>query len=372
MSSAPDLYETLGVDRGASSSDIKKAYRQLAKEFHPDVNQSSGAEVRFKEVSAAYEVVSDPEKRQQYDRFGHAGVGNSGAQGFDGAGFGGFGDIFDSFFRSTGARRSGPQQGADLRTVIEIDLEDVLDGVEHELKFSRVIRCQPCKGNGEADGASRPSCGDCSGTGEISQVQKSLFGQFVNVTVCGACRGEGPRVVSPCTDCDGTGLIESDVERIVSIPAGIDTGETLRIRGEGDQGPRGAEPGNLYAEIKVREHSKFMRYGRDLVTECELNMVEASLGAKLDGITLSGESIALDLDPGVQSGARQVLKGHGVPDLRGRAKGDLYLQVRVVTPTSLTARQQDLIRELGESLTDAHRPDDAGSMFDRIRSVFGS
>ena len=371
MAAAPDLYETLGVSREASSSDIKKAYRLLAKEFHPDVNKSEGAEERFKEVSTAYEVLSDPEKRGRYDQFGHAGIGNAGAQGFDGGGFGGFGDIFDSFFRSTGARRAGPQQGSDLRTTIEINLEDVLLGIEYPLNFSRVVRCQPCRGTGEPDAAERPKCDECSGTGELRQVQRSLFGQFVNVTVCNICQGEGTKVRNACKSCRGRGLTESDVDRSISIPAGIDNGETLRIRGEGDQGARGAEAGSLYAEIRIKEHSKFLRYGRDLVTECELNIVEAMLGTELEGNTLDGSIKKLAIEPGTQSGDRRVLRGEGVPDVRGRGRGDLYLQIRVMTPTRLSTEQESIIREFGKSLTEDHRPQSEESMFDRIKSAFG-
>ena len=369
MTTDTDLYGVLGIERGASSDDIKRAFRKLAMEFHPDRNKESGAETRFKQVNAAYEVLSDPEKRAKYDRFGIGGV-NGGAQGFAGhEGFGGFGDIFDQFFRGTAQRRGGPQQGSDLRATLTITLEEAVFGAEKEIVFQRTERCLECKSTGQLDGAARDTCTECNGQGELRRVQQSLFGQFVNVTACPRCRGEGQIVTNPCPACRGSGAKRARVRRSVRIPGGVDDGAQIRITGEGDAGLHGGPAGDLYVELDVQEHEVFKRLDTNLVYDLPLNVAQASLGLDTEVPTLEGESVPLKLKPGVQHGEVHVIKGRGVPALRGNGRGDLLVRTFVVVPSKLSKEQQELMRQLAESLGTPEVPDDA-SFFGRIRDAF--
>src|SRR5688500_4397974 len=273
-----DLYAAMGVARDASQEDIKRAFRKLAMEYHPDRNKDEGAEDRFKEVAAAYDVLSDPEKRSAYDRFGMAGVSGNGQQGFNGFdGFGGFGDIFDAFFRGTASRRAGPQRGADLRTVLNIDFAEAVFGVEKELEFERNETCGDCKGNGAVPGSRPQSCPECQGSGEIRRVQQSLFGQFVNVATCDRCRGEGMIVTDPCSACRGRGSRRISVKRTIRVPAGIDDGSQIRVTAEGDAGARGGPSGNLYVLLQVKPHKQFERDDNDLLYSLPLNVAQAAL-----------------------------------------------------------------------------------------------
>lgn len=364
-----NLYETLGVPRDASADDIKKAFRRLAMQYHPDRNKAPDAEAKFKEVNAAYEVLSDPDKRARYDRYGAAGI-NGGAQGFQGhEGFGGFGDIFDAFFRGTGSRRAGPQAGSDLHATLTISLEEAVSGADHELSFERVERCADCRATGQAEGKERPQCPECQGAGEIRRVQQSLFGQFVNVAMCTRCRGEGSIVSDPCKTCRGQGLKRVPVSRTVKIPAGVDTGSQLRISGEGDHGPRGGPAGHLYIEINVAPHETFKRADDDLIYDLPLNIAQAALGAEVQVPTIEGDAVDLSLKPGVQHGEVHVIRGRGVPHLRGSGRGDLLVRMHVVTPTKLSGDQKELLRRLAESLGTPDVPSDP-SVFDRIKSAF--
>ncbi len=366
-----DLYEVLGVPRNASADDIKKAFRRLAMQYHPDRNKEASAEARFKEVNAAYEVLSDPEKRSRYDRFGAAGIGGAGAQGFQGhEGFGGFGDIFDAFFRGTAGRRAGPQQGSDLHATLEMTLEQAVSGMEHELTFERVERCPDCRATGQAGATEKPQCPECQGAGEIRRVQQSLFGQYVNVAMCTRCRGEGSIVSDPCKTCRGQGLHRVTVTRTVNVPPGVDTGSQMRVAGEGDHGPRGGPAGHLYLELRVRPHEIFKRADHDLVYDLPLNIAQASLGTEVEIPTIEGDAVELKLKPGVQHGQVHVIRGRGVPHLRGSGRGDLLVRTHVVTPTKLSADQQDLLRRLAESLGTPEVPDGDPSVFDRIKSAF--
>lgn len=363
-----DLYGVLGVPRDASADDIKKAFRRLAMQYHPDRNKEATAEAKFKEVNAAYEVLSDPEKRSRYDRFGAAGVG--GAQGFQGhEGFGGFGDIFDAFFRGTGTRRAGPQPGSDLHATLTITLEEAVAGSEHELSFERVERCPDCRATGQAGATEKPQCSECQGAGEIRRVQQSLFGQFVNVATCNRCRGEGTIVSDPCKTCRGQGMRRMPVTRSVKVPAGVDTGSQMRIAGEGDHGPRGGPPGHLYIELNVAPHEVFKRVDDDLIYDLALNIAQASLGTDVQVPTIEGDPVELKLKPGVQHGEVHVIRGRGVPHLRGSARGDLLVRTYVVTPTKLSGDQKELLRRLAESLGTPDVPEDP-SVFDRIKSAF--
>ena len=365
-----DLYGTLGVARDATPDDVKRAFRKLAMEFHPDRNKEEGAEARFKQINAAYEVLSDPEKRARYDRFGAAGIGNAGAQGFTGHdGFGGFGDIFDAFFRGTASRRAGPQPGSDLRATMTLSLEEAVFGVEQEIVYQRTERCADCKSTGQVNGVARPECPDCKGQGELRRVQQSVFGQFVNVAACGRCRGEGSIVTDPCKTCRGNGLRRVKVSRSVKVPAGVDDGSQLRISGEGDHGPRGGQPGHLYVELRVRAHERFKRVDNDLVYELPLNIAQASLGMDLEVPTLDGETVPLKLKPGVQHGDVHAIRGKGVPYLRGSGRGDLLVRTHVVTPTTLTKEQKNMLAKLADSLGTPDVPEDP-SLFSRIRDAF--
>lgn len=373
MTSQADLYETLGVGREASPADIKRAFRRLAMEFHPDRNREDGAEQRFKQISAAYEVLSDPEKRSRYDRLGLAGVGGGGAQGFDGyQGFGGFGDIFDAFFRGTATRRAGPQRGADLQARVRVTFEEAVFGTEKQLSYDRTETCPDCRGSGQTKGSQRESCPECKGSGELRRVQQSLFGQFVNVTACSTCRGEGTVVTNPCSTCRGRGMRRQNVSRTVKIPAGVDAGAQIRLAGEGDSGLRGGPGGSLFIELDVAPHELFRRVEDNLVYELPLNIAQAALGASVQIPTLDGEAEELELKPGVQHGEVHPLRGRGVPHLRGTGRGDLLVRVHVVTPTKLSAEQRRVLEELSRTLGEPDLPKDpAGSgFFDRIREAF--
>lgn len=364
-----DLYGILGVARDASQDEIKRAFRRLAMEYHPDRNKSEDAEQRFKQINAAYEVLSDPEKRARYDRFGMSGVGGAGAQGFQGfEGFGGFGDIFDAFFRGTGSRRGGPQPGADLRATFTLTLEDAVFGSEQEISYERTERCDDCRATGQADGAERPVCPECNGAGELRRVQQSLFGQFVNVAACPRCRGEGSVVTDPCRTCRGKGLVRRERTRAVKIPAGVDDGSQIRLSGEGDAGPRGGPHGDLYVELTIQPHEVFRRVDQNLVYDLPLNIAQAALGAEVDIPTLEGDTVELKLKPGVQHGEVQVIKGRGVPHLRGSGRGDLLVRTHVVTPTKLSADQKELMKQLAASLGTPEVPE--SSLFDRLRDAF--
>ena len=367
MTTQTELYDILEVSRDATQEEIKRAFRKKAMEFHPDRNKAEDAEERFKEVSAAYEVLSDPDKRSSYDRFGMAGVGN-GAQGFAGQDFGGFGDIFDAFFRGTGVRRSGPQRGHDLRAILALSFEDAVFGTDHELEFERVEACSDCRGRGQADGKPLETCPECQGSGELRRVQQSLFGQFVNVATCNRCGGEGSVVTKPCKECRGRGTKRVAAKKTVKIPAGIDDGQTLRISGEGDAGHRGGPAGNLYVEVRVEPHERFIREDDNLVLELPVNIAQAALGTEVAIETLEGERHEVSVEPGTQSGRIVTLKGLGVPHLRGGGRGDLLVQVNVVTPTKLDEEQRQLLEQLAESLGTPGGHE--SGLFERIRDAF--
>jgi molecular chaperone DnaJ len=372
MNAQRDLYEVMGLPRDASQEDVKRAFRKLAMEYHPDRNKDDDAEARFKEVAAAYDVLSDPEKRSAYDRYGMAGVGGNGQQGFAGfEGFGGFGDIFDAFFRGTGARRSGPQRGADLRTNVTIEFAEAVFGVERELEYQRVEQCADCRGSGSKPGSRPTECPECKGAGEIRRVQQSLFGQFVNVATCDRCGGEGQVVTDPCATCRGRGSRRLVVKRTVKIPAGVDDGSQIRISGEGDAGTRGGPAGNLYVVLRVKSHREFVRDEDDIVYDLPLNVAQAALGATIDVPTLEDEPVPLKIEPGTQPGHIFAIRGRGVPHLRGAGRGDLLVRANVVTPTKLTDEQRELLEQLRDSLGASADSSENGGLFGRIRDALG-
>ncbi|RLT28550.1 MAG: molecular chaperone DnaJ [Chloroflexi bacterium] len=366
-----DFYATMGVQKDASQEDIKRAFRKLAMEYHPDRNKEEGAEEKFKEVAAAYEVLSDPEKRSSYDRFGAAGVGAQG-QGFNGfEGFGGFGDIFDAFFRGTASRRAGPQRGSDLRTQVSIEFPEAVFGVEREIEFERNEGCDDCQGTGAMPGSRPQTCPECRGTGELRRVQQSLFGQFVNVATCDRCEGEGLIVNDPCGACRGRGFRRANVKRTIKIPAGIDDSAQIRVSSEGDAGTRGGGHGNLYVLVRVQPHAVFQRDDNDLVYDLRINVAQAALGAAVDIPTLEGAPVALTIEPGTQHGQIFTINEKGVPYLRGSGRGDLLVHTSVVTPNKLSDEQRELFEKLAESMgTPAQAGDKDSSILGRIRDAF--
>jgi molecular chaperone DnaJ len=348
MADKRDYYEVLGVGRNAGEDEIKKAFRALAFKYHPDKNGDPGAEDKFKELSEAYEVLSDSQKRATYDQFGHnrAGAG----QGFDGFDMGGFGDIFEAFFGGTNAStRQAPQRGADLLHRIEITLEEAAFGVEKELRISRAEHCSVCSGTGSKAGTQAARCAECNGTGQVRRVQQSVFGRFTNVAPCGRCRGQGKVITEPCPQCRGTGRERHQRTLIVKIPGGVDDGSRIKLSREGEVGSRGGPSGDVYCDIAVRKHEYFGREGDDLLYELPVNVVQAALGAEVEVPTLDGPT-KLRIPAGSQSGTLFRLKSKGVVHLRTGGRGDERVHLRVVTPASLTKRQRELFEELAQTM----------------------
>ena len=396
-----DLYELLGVDRDADGDAIKKAYRRLARQYHPDVNPDPDAQERFKEISRAYEVLSDQQKRAAYDRGGDpfGGMGG-GAGGFgQGAGFS-FTDIMDAFFggQAGGGQGRGPRprerRGQDALIRLEVELAEAAFGVTRELKVDTAVLCSTCHGEGAAPGTHPVPCETCHGVGEVAHVQRSFLGEIRTLRPCAACRGFGTIIPDPCRECSGDGRVRSRRTLTVKIPAGVDDGTRVQLTGEGEVGPGGGPAGDLYVEIHVAPHATFKRQGNDLHCTVTLPMTAAALGTSLTLPTLEADVVAekgadeadpgepesgvetsfdLEIGPGTQSGAEHVLRGRGVPGLRG-GRGNLIVTVVVETPTRLDARQEELLRELAairdeESPTGQVRAPQR-SMFGRIRDVF--
>ncbi len=352
-----DLYEVLGVERGASDAEIKRAFRKLAQRWHPDVNQDPDAAARFKEVSEAYQILSDPERRQRYDTFGRAGVdGGPGGAGFEG--FGGFSDIFDAFFGGAagggGARRGRPQPGSDLRYDLRITFEEAVRGTEKEIDFRALGRCETCEGSGAKPGTSAITCPQCEGRGEVRSVRQTMLGQMVNVSACPRCRGEGKIVETPCETCRGEGRTERKRTLRVTIPAGIDEGHQNRLTNEGEVGPRGGSPGSLYVAVHVAPHPVLKRDGTELYYEAQVSIAQAALGTTLHVPTVDGDE-EVDIKPGTQPDTEIRLRGKGVPHLRRPgSRGDLHVLVDVEVPRKLSKKQRELLeayaRESGESV----------------------
>jgi molecular chaperone DnaJ len=349
-----DLYEVLGVQRGASDAEIKRAFRKLAQQWHPDVNKDPQAPVRFKEASEAYQILSDPDRRQRYDTFGRAGVdGGPAGAGFEG--FGGFSDIFDAFFggaASGSARRGRPQPGSDLRYDLRITFEEAVTGVEKEVDFRALGRCETCSGTGAAPGSEATTCPQCEGRGEVRSVRQTMLGQMVNVSACPRCRGEGKIVETPCETCKGDGRTERKRTLRVTIPAGIDEGHQIRLTNEGEVGPRGGAPGSLYVAVHVAPHPTLKRDGTELYFEARISIAQAALGTTLQVPTIDG-SEEVEVKPGTQPDTEIRLRGKGVPHLRrAGSRGDLHVLVDVEVPKKLSKKQRELLeayaRESGE------------------------
>lgn len=371
MVSKRDYYEVLGVPRSAKQDDVRKAFRRLARQYHPDINKDPDAEDRFKEVNEAYEVLNDPDKRAAYDRFGHAGVG-AGAGGYGGFGdfsdFGGFGDIFEDFFGGFGVRtrsRTAPRRGANLQYKMALEFEEAVFGTEREIEITRTETCETCNGSRAEPGTSPVRCTQCNGTGEVRQVRNTFLGQVVNATTCPSCQGTGETVTTPCHTCHGSGRVRAKRHLKVTVPAGVNDGTEIRLRGEGEPGLNGGPAGHLYVVVAVRPHEIFRRRGNDLVLELHINVAQAALGHVLMVPTLELDTRAegeaeLDIPPGTQSGAVFRVRGKGVPRLRSdgshSGRGDLQVIVQVSIPDRLTGEQMELFRALAESLGEAVIP----------------
>jgi molecular chaperone DnaJ len=370
---ATDYYELLGVDRNASDEEIKRAYRALARELHPDANAGDPElEERFKQVTVAYDTLRDPERRRRYDMFGPEGVG-AGAGG-DPFGFGGGGlsDIFEAFFGGAGAGRSrgraGPARGSDLELVLDLDFEDAVFGVQREVELRAPATCETCSGSGARAGTTPTTCSVCGGAGEVRRVRQSILGQMVTASPCPTCQGLGEEISSPCADCRGEGRRTEDKTYLVDVPAGVDDGTTLRLSGRGAAGPRGGPPGDLYVHLRVRRHDRFERVGSDLVHLLHLPVTSAALGVEMAFETLDGDE-ELTIPAGTQTGREVRLKGRGVPALNGRGRGDLVVRVIVDTPTDLDGSQEELLRLLAQQRGEDVAPPASG-LLSKIRSAF--
>jgi molecular chaperone DnaJ len=365
-----DYYELLEVSRNATADELKRAYRRLARELHPDTNPDPAASDRFKQVAHAYEVLSDPEKRQRYDRFGPDGV-SAGAGGFGG---GGINDIFDAFFGGAspfgggGRGPSGPPRGADLEVVVDLRFEDAVFGARQSVDVRTAVACETCAATGAKPGTQPISCLECAGTGQVQRVRQSFLGQMVTNSVCARCGGQGQVVSDPCTDCRGEGRRIEERTYTVDIPAGVDNGSTLRLTGRGAAGPRGGGTGDLYVHVRVKPHERFTREGVDLHCDLSISFAQAALGAHIEFDTLDGAE-DLVIPRGTPSGREFRLRGRGVPHLERQRRGDLIVRARVQVPDDLTPEQEDLLRQYAEQRGDDVAPADAGFL-SRIRSAF--
>ena len=367
-----DYYEVLGISRTASKSELRAAYRRLARQYHPDVNEAADAEVRFKEINEAYQVLSDDEKRAVYDRYGHAGLDQA-DRGFDGFGFGGFEDIFDEFFGFGSRRRGGgrsPKRGSDLRYDLEIDFEEAVFGCDRVIRVSRMETCPHCGGSGAEPGSEPERCPECNGTGQIRRTQQSIFGSFVNVTTCPRCGGTGQIITEPCSECRGERRVERIRDLEVHIPAGIEDGMRLRLAGEGESGLDGGPAGNVYVIVHVAPHEFFQRRNDDILLNVNINIAQATLGARIKIPTLTGEE-ELVIAPGTQAGTVKRLKSKGVPHLRGSRRGDQVIIINVRVPTDLTAEQREILEALSETLGSEMKPGVERGFLDRVKDALG-
>lgn len=383
MADKRDYYEVLGLKKGASEGEIKKAFRKMAMKYHPDKNPGDKeAEEKFKEINEAYAVLSDPDKKDKYDRFGHAGVDPNAGFGGTGGGFGGFGgfeDIFDMFGGAFGGgfggfgggsrgRRNGPKKGSDLQKSITIDFEEAAFGVKKQIRINKYVKCKTCDGSGAAPGTSKKSCPKCGGTGEVKTTQRTPLGTFQSVSPCPDCNGTGEINETPCSDCGGTGKVRDNVTISINIPAGVDNDSVIPIRGQGEPGINGGPDGDLYIVINVRPHKLFERRGQDLWLEIPISFNQAALGDDIVVPTLEGK-VSYKVPAGTQPGTVFRLKGKGIKGVRSGRKGDLYVKVTLEIPTKLNSKQKKAIEAMGKTVTNDcyHKK---SSFLDSIKEFF--
>lgn len=377
-----DYYEVLGVSKTATQDELKKAYRKLARKYHPDLNKDNPeAAEKFKECNEAYSVLSDEQKRAQYDQFGPEAFENGGMGGGPGAGgFGGFGgfsgsgmeDIFDMFFGGQGrggrSNNAGPQRGADLRYDMEITFEEAAFGVEKEISLKRAERCEHCHGEGAEPGSKVETCPECHGSGYVRFTQNTMFGQMVNERPCSRCHGEGKIISNPCKECGGSGTVKKTKKLKVKIPAGVDNGSRLRVGGEGEAGLKGGPSGDLYVYLYVKPHKFFERDGTTVLCEVPINIVQATLGAEIKVPTLDGQ-VTMKVPEGTQPGKVMRLKGKGIPSLRGGGRGDQLVRMKVVVPTKLTDKQKDALQKFADISKDNINPEEK-SFLNKVKDFF--
>lgn len=386
MADKRDYYEVLGLKKGASDDEIKKAFRKSAMKYHPDRNPGDkAAEEKFKEVNEAYEVLSDPDKKSKYDRFGHAGVdpnfggGQGGFGGFGGFGQGGFGgaggfdfsDIFDMFggaFGGGGARRGGarrgPSKGQDLQKSLTIEFTEAIFGCTKNIELTKDCKCKTCSGTGAKPGTGKRTCDMCGGSGQVSQVSQTPFGRFQNVTTCTKCRGTGQLIETPCTDCGGTGKERKKVRMKVDVPAGVDNDSVITLRGQGAPGADGGPEGDLYIVINVKPHEEYRRKGDDLYLDLPISYDQAALGAKVQ-VPGFGETYTYTITPGTQTGSTFRLKGKGAPNVRTGRKGDLYVKVQIEVPTKLSSKEKKAIKDMASAMGSGALP--KKSRFEKLK-----
>lgn len=384
-----DYYEVLGVTKNSTDDEIKKAYRKLARKYHPDLNRDDPktAEEKMKEINEAYAVLSDKDKRAQYDQFGHAAF-SGGGYGGGGAGYGGFdmgdifggnggtfdmGDIFEQFFggggRAHSRQKRGPQRGADLRYDLYITFEEAAFGKEMTIKVPRMETCEECGGNGAKKGTTPDECPDCHGTGMRQTTTRTPFGIISNSRPCERCHGTGQIVKNPCEHCHGNGKIRVEREIKLTIPKGVDEGQRLRIQGGGQAGEHGGQPGDLFVYINIKPHRIFTRQDTDVYCEVPISFVQAALGAKIDAPTIDGK-VELTIPEGTQSGAVLRIRGKGIPKLRGNERGDEFVKIKVLTPKNLSSRQKKLLQEFADGGSDSKNNPEKKSFFDKLKDLF--
>jgi molecular chaperone DnaJ len=371
MATKRDYYKILEVGQSASKDDLKKAYRRMARKYHPDVNNDPSAGERFKEINEAYEVLSNDSSRAAYDRFGHAGVQGNNAGYGDFSGFGSVADIFEEFFGDFGGRqRVGPRRGADLRHDLRITFEEAIFGVDKEVEIRRPEICPHCQGVGAEPGTSPERCTNCSGSGEVRRMHQSFLGSFVNATTCPVCGGSGETISTPCTVCNGRKQVQRARKIIIKVPEGVDNDTQIRLSGEGAPGINGGPQGNLYVVLHVEEHPFYQRRGDDILLEMEINIAQASLGDNITIPTVDGDQ-PLIIPPGTQSGSIFTMRNRGVPHLRRSGRGDQLVIVHVAVPKKLTPDQKKLMQDLAQTLGKEVIPQREKSILGQLKEALG-